>query len=466
MKRRTGQRGWGLGLAAGAVTALALLPLYGDPRPSPITHPEWARMILRAMDLLDKVPPAEQASQVFATLSWKNSLSYRADRYMKGAGVTVLGDEPARRVQASAEVGEVSYPIAVARGGDYRVRLLLAGSPAQEAETEIRAFGEDKPQKVFTVPTTETAAWADAGRVHLDPGGYSATVLLPKGASLEYVELAPPCLNPIEPLGGWKGQAIATTGDVAVTALKAVDLEHELPPSDTALEIPADEITAEGGSAELEASYGAVPGLAGLWLKAGPKGLDASVFLDLAESGLYSVSVFGVTGGGLRVTADSCRKSVLCAEPSAAAGPHWRQVFSGEFGAGRHFLTLNLGRGAALQRIRVERKKDAAADYLATVRRLGLDLGAEGPDHTRERRCGDEVHQEPPRQRPPEPLPGHRGSRARARGHGGGGTAVTPPGGPGTGPGTGPGGPSVEPVNPIGPPVIPPQEVASPTVPN
>ena len=198
-------------------------------------------MILRALDLLDNVPLAAQASQVFSTLSWKNSLSYRADRYTKGAGVTVLGEEPARRVEASAEVGEVSYPLAVARGGDYRVRLLLAGDPTLGAETEIRAFGEDTPQKVLTVPVTQTAAWADAGRVHLDPGSYSATVLLPRGASLEYLELAPPCLNPIEPLGGWKPQSVATTGDVAVTALKATDLEYELPPSDTAVEIPASE---------------------------------------------------------------------------------------------------------------------------------------------------------------------------------------------------------------------------------
>ena len=463
MKRGAGNRGFGLGAAVVGVTALALLPLYGDPRPSPITHPEWARMVLRAMDLLDNVPLAEQASQVFSTLSWKNSLSYRADRYLKGEGVAVVGAANARRVEASAAVGEVSYPIAVARGGDYRLRLLLAGDPSQQAETEIRAFGQQKPEKIFTMPIAETAAWADAGRVHLDPGAYSATVLLPKGASLEYVELAPPCLNPIEPLGGWKGLSVASTADVAVTALKATDLEHELPPSDAALEIEASEIKAEGGSAVLEASYGAVAGLSGLWLKAGPGGLDASVFLDLAESGLYSVSVFGVSGGGLRFTADSCRKSVLCAEPSASAGPRWRQVFSGEFSGGRHFLTINLGRGAAIQRIRVERKKDAAVDYLAAARRLGLDLGAEGPvsrekaveamRFIKARRsldvltvCSDVVDREPT-------LVASAGLAQ----------PITPPGGGG---GTGPGGSVSPPINPIAPPIIPPQEIASPTTTN
>ena len=461
MKRRTGHRGFGLGLTAGAVTVLALLPLYGDPRPSPVTHPEWARMILRALDLLGNVPLAEQASQAFSTLSWKNSLSYRADHYTKGAGVTVMGEEPARRIEASAEVGEVSYGVAVARGGDYRMRLLLAGNPAQGAEAEIRAFGEDKPQKVFTVPTTETPAWADAGRVHLDPGSYSATVLLPRGTSLEYLELAPPCLNPIEPLGGWKGLAVATTVDVAVTVLKAIDLEHQLPPSDTAMEIPASDIKAEGGTAVLDASYGVVPGLAGLWLKAGPKGLDASVFLDLAESGLYSVSVFGVTGGGMRFTADSCKKSVLCAEPSPTAGPRWREVFVGEFSGGRHFLTVNLGRGAAVQRIRVERKKNAAADYLAAARRLGLDLGAEGPI-TREKAV-EAMRFIQSRRRGLDPLNLCRDVLDREPAlvaTAGAGQPTTPPGVPG------PGQPPLQPIEPIAPPIIPPQDIASPTVPN
>jgi len=377
------------------------------------------------------------------------------------------GAAEARRVVPSGEVGEVAYPLSVARGGDYRMRLLLSSDPALPVATEIRAAGEDRPEKVFSVPGTAEPGWVDAGTVHLDPGSYSATVLLPKGSSLQYVEVAPPCLNAIEPLGGWKATALATTGDVAVTLLKALDLEHELPPSDTALEVEAEDIKAEGPQA-LEASYSTVPGLEGVWLKAGAKGLDASVFLDLKEAGLYAVSVFGSAGGGLRFTADACRKSVICPEPVADAGPKWRQVFSGQFAAGRHFLNVNLGRGAAVQRIRVERKKDTAADYLATVRRLGLDLGAEGPI-SRERAveamrflkarrgldpqnlCQDILDTEP----------------ALIAGTGGAGQPVAPPTGPGTGPGPGGGSnPPTGPQPPLTPPVLPPQNPASPVVPN
>ena len=191
--------------------------------------------------------------------------------------------------------------------------------------------------------------------------------------------LAPPCLNPIEPLGGWKATALATTGDVAVTLLKGIDLEHELPPSDSAIEVEAEEIKAEGGMA-LDASYGPVPGLAGVWLQApGPRDSTLPRSWTCPRTGCMRSRSSASAGGGLRFTADACRKAVICPEPATADGPRWRQVFAGEFAAGRHFLTVNLGQGAAVQRIRVERKKDKAADYVATVRRLGLDLGPRRP---------------------------------------------------------------------------------------
>jgi hypothetical protein len=439
-----------------AVAAGALLPLYGDPRPSPVTHPEWARMIARALDLLDSVPLSEQASQVFATLSWKSSLSYPADAYLQGTGIAREPGPGGHRVRANAAVGEVAYPLAVARGGDYRLRLLVAGDGRTPAEAEIRSLGEDKPQKVFSVAAGTAPSWTDVGAVHLDPGTYTASVLLPEGGSLDYVEVAPPCLNPIEPSGGWKPTAVATVADVAETVLKASDLEHELAPSDAALEVAANDIKPEGAVVS-EASYAPLPGQAGVWLKAGAQGLQGSFFVDFPEPGLWSVSVLALAGGGQRWLADACRKSVLCAEPAVGASPRWRQVFTGEFSSGQHSFVVFLGRDAAVQRVKLERKKNGAADYLGALRRLGLDLGESGPitrdkavaamRFIRERReldavatCHDVVQRD----------------TLLA-------SATLPPAEP-QGPGTplGPGG-SAQP--PLGPPLLPPQQIASPVQP-
>ena len=434
------------------VASAALLPLYGDARPSPVSHPEWARMILRALDLLEPgAGVAEQASQVFSTLSGKGSRSFRADLYAKGAGVDVFtGDDGARRVRASEPVGSVTYPLAVARGGDYRMRLRLAG--AGETEAEVLPLGKETPIQTFRVVPAAAPAWVDAGSTHLDPGAYSAAVLMPRGSVLEFVEFAPPCVRPIEPRGGWQPTAVATTDEVALTALQAVDLESELPPAAMPIEWRGTDMRVEESSPILMT---AAAGLEEGTFRAGTRGGKAVLVADLPEAGFYTLSVYGLTAGGESWLLDACRKSVLC--PVQDESPRWRVVLSGDFASGPHSFAVTLGPGSTVGRLRLERKKDAAADYVATVRRLGLDLGTPGPI-TREKAtearkfiagrraldpaasCGDVV------------LPG--------------GTLVASiqsvpldgTGSPALPPGTGQG-------NPVNPPVVPPQEIASPVLP-
>ncbi|PYQ22574.1 MAG: hypothetical protein DMF79_05655 [Acidobacteria bacterium] len=175
---------------------------------------------------------------------------------------------------------------------------------------------------------------------------------------------------------------------------------------------------------------------------------------NLPEAGFYALSVFGSTAGGQSWLADACRKAVLC--PVQDETPRWRVVLSGEFAAGSHSFTVTLGPGSTVGRLRLERKKNAPGDYVATVRRLGLDLGVAGPV-TREKAvearrfiarqhalgpveaCGDVI------------LPGTLVASLQMPVEGSAGTPALPPG-------SGPG-------NPLNPPVILPQEIASPVVP-
>jgi len=437
-------------LAAGA----ALVPLYGDPRATPVTHPEWGRMVLRGLEMGEMLKASEQASQVFSFLSWKNTLRVQAERYVRGDGVELVGEAPRRRVVARAAVGEVSYPLAIVRGGEYRLRLDITGT--ETVSTEVTRVGETKPAGAFTVRPGQSPGLIDAGTARLEPGAYSAAVLLPAGSSLGSLELAPPCLNPIEPQGGWRSTAISSTGDVAVTALQAVDLESELPPAETAVEVTGADFRVTGGSGAATPAV-AETSLESSWLRAGPGGLQAVVFVDLPQAGLYTVSVFGIEAGGQSWLADSCRTSVLCPRAEAREGPEWRVVLSGALLPGRHLFSVTLGPGAVVARLRVERKKEDATDYLGTIRRLGFDPGPDGEPVTRGKAI-DAMNwiRERRRMAPVEtcdvPILTET-STLRA--------AIAPPpvGPPGL-----PGFPGV-PVPPIGPPVIPPQEPASPIVP-
>lgn len=358
---------------AAVVGAAVLVPLYGDPRSSPVTHAEWARMLLRGLGMDDILQQTMSASQAFSILSWRGSLAFPAAHYVKGDGVEVKDGG----VTARTTGGEVSYPVSVVRTGDYRLRLLLAGDPTTPATAEVSRLGETRPVGSFSLVGAPMAGWVEGGMIHLDPGAYTASVILPVGTTLSHVEVAPPCVGAIEPPGGWRSTAVLQSEDVAVTVLKALDLESELPPAAAPIEVRASAFQARGPTV-MNASVSETG--QGFTLKAGPLGLEAVVFVDIPEEGTHTVSVFGLRGTGQSWLADACRKAVLCpAAQEAGATADWHVVMTAPFTAGKHFLRVVLGAGAEIERLRVERKKDTPADYVATLGRLGFDVGAPGP---------------------------------------------------------------------------------------
>jgi hypothetical protein len=359
-----------IALLAG-VAAVALLPLYGDVRPSAVvSHSEWARMVLRGLGLLTDAPGVnDTAAQAFATLSGRDSRAWPADQFVRGQRVVAFEQDGAHRIRARGGVGEAVYALGIARQGDYRLRFHMSGPAA--AEAEVTRAGSNDVLRSFAVPAAPVLGWIDAGAVHLDPGAYDATVLLPEGGVLDYVELAPPCVHPIEPRSGWKATSVATTEDVAVTVLQALDLESELAPAASPIELHGSDLKLEDGSPAVD-----VTGTEGA-LRVGSRGLRVILVADIPETGLYTLSVFGVPAGGQRWMADGCRESIVC--PSGDPLPRWRVVLSGDFQKGPHLFAASLGPDTVVERVRLEQKKDAPADYVASLSRLGLELGPSGP---------------------------------------------------------------------------------------
>jgi hypothetical protein len=441
---------------AAVVGAAALVPLFGDPRSTPLTHPLWARMLLRSLGLNDAVRVSTQASQVFATLAWRDSLSYPADAFTSEKGATVREEAGRKVVVAEGGPADVVYSLAVARPGDYLLRARLAGNPQAAATAEVVPISGGNPLRTFTLLPPAETGWVFGGATHLDPGAYAAEFLIPPGCTLSQVEVAPPCVNGIEPLEGWKPTAVTTVEDLAVTTLKAIDVEEELPPAASPVELTGENFQVEA-PAEAVAERTQASGLGAMTLRAGRDGLRAILSVDLPESGFYAVSALVSPGDGQRWLADGCRKAVVC----PGEGTRWRPVLNQAFSAGHHTIIVTLGNSAAIERVRFEQKKATAADYLATLKRLGFNPGPEGPvsratalnamrfirDQRQARTaalCGDHVLFNE-QLAPPQVAQG---------------PVVPPPPAQGGGEtGTGPVAP------PIGPPVLPPQAPATPTQP-
>ena len=433
------------------VTSAALVPLFGDPRTTPVTHPLWARMLLRSMDMTQAVRTSTEASQVFGALAWRDSLTFPADDFLRADGAVVGEQDGEAVVRPASGPAEIVFAVPVAQPGDYQLRARLTGAPGSPASAELAPLAGGAALTTFTLAPAAEPGWVFGGSTHLDPGTYSASVLLPPGCSLSQIEVAPPCLNPIEPPNGWQPTGIATGLDVAMTALRALDMEHELPPAASPIEVGGGEFQVEAPPEAVEARILANT-LAEQSLRASGKGMRAVVSVDVPEAGLYSVSGFVGPGSGQRWLLDGCRKAIVC--PGERVG--WRPILTQNLAAGRHTLLVSLGSQATLDRIRVEKKKDSAADYVATLQRLGLetpqgpisrDQAVEAMRFVRDKRqdtmallCGDQVRVDdtplPPLQVADESLPGP----------------------------TDPVSPSSVPLPPpIAPPILPPQGPASPT---
>jgi hypothetical protein len=361
-------------LAVGAAAA-ALLPLYGEIRSTALTHPEWARLLLRAIHNTDVTEQSATASQVFNLLSWRESLTYPAERYYAADRVEMGSDASASCVKGRGEVGEVSYRLAVIRGGRYRFRARVRGSGATVVE-EIGSLADAKPIANFRMAPNADMEWIEAGQHRLSPGSYVASLHVPADACVSHIEVVPPCLPPIEPVGGWKPRAVTQASDVAVTVLKAIELESELPPAAAALERAGSDFLVDESTGQPQA-LPVAGGPEAAWLRGGVAGTRALLVVTVPEDGLYNLAVLGRFKNAQRWGLDSCFENVLC--PLNDEGLRWRSIATTTFVAGRHVLSVELAPQAVVARVKVERKKDSADDYRATLARLGFDVGAEGP---------------------------------------------------------------------------------------
>jgi hypothetical protein len=354
-----------------ALTLAALVPLYGDPRRSPVTHSEWARMMMRSLGFEESLERVENADDIFLSLAWKDQRNLIASKYKRSAGVVTNGDA----VESAIEPGEVAYDLPIVRDGDYNVRLKLRGAPDQPFTVEIRRDGQLDSVHSFK-PTGSGVEFTtvDLGWVRLNTGNHTLSVVLPPGTALDSIQISPPCLSPIEPQDGWRGPALTTDEDLARTLLQALDLESELAPADEpiflragAFEVLAPDSAVSEGRDAAETQE----------LTATPEGLHAVVYADIEKEGLYAVSVWTVEGDGQAWLADSCRRADIC--PSGDATPKWRTILTSDFNVGRHSFAVLLTSGAMVGQIRLQRVKASPADYVAAIKRLGFDVGPKGP---------------------------------------------------------------------------------------
>jgi hypothetical protein len=123
------------------------------------------------MDMTQAVRTSSEASQVFGTLAWRDSLTFPADEFLRSDGAVVRHEAGEPVVEPGEGPAEVVYAVAVAQPGDYQLRARLAGAPGSPATAEVgplaggascdRPLAKKGPQVGTLFPARALLAWVD-----------------------------------------------------------------------------------------------------------------------------------------------------------------------------------------------------------------------------------------------------------------------------------------------------------------
>ena len=263
--------------------------------------------------------------------------------------------------------------VLAAAGGAGRGRLRARGRPARGLPAARPPRGRPRAArprprscrsragdalKTFTLVPAAEAGWVFGGSTHLDPGAYAASFLLPPGCTLSQVEVAPPCLNPIEPAGGWQPTGVTTSAGPRDHRAQGDRHGARAAPGGDADRDRRGDFQVEAPPRRSRRGRCADAASTPMTLRARPQGPARDRVGRHARGRASTASPAFVTpGAGQRWLVDGCRKAVVCPGPGRRLAADPDPVLRG---GAPHADRSRLGDGASLERVRVEKKKSAA----------------------------------------------------------------------------------------------------------
>jgi hypothetical protein len=346
-----------------AIAALGLALEYGTAQNTVVTQAEWAVYLAQGLGLDWNLPPNAKSNDYLARLAWTKSVEFHAAQMLAGSTATPRRDGS---IEAGAAPAEALYEVAMLRAGDYgfRVKLASGGAVLRIADRTFDVFQ----------PSGEPR-WVDLDRVRLSPGSHQVSLMLGGGARADSLGVSPPCMVPVEPLGGWSPLEPLRFDEMAVTLARALDLEQNLPELGEALIIRGEEFT-KTLVYPLDEAESTVDVEDPFWLASGDSITTAVARFDVPEKGIYSIETRYISARPVRWNVDSCLRVITCPVIPSQVGR--LRTIALELDAGQHELEVTLGPEAKLDRVEIRRRDGSTEAYLAVVEDEGFKMGEPG----------------------------------------------------------------------------------------
>ncbi len=341
---------------------------YGVAQTNIVTQAEWAVYVVRALELDWSLPSNAKSYHYIDRLNWGSSIDFSALHLQEGSSpfLRAVTDGDPNFVQAESPAAEAFYRVNTHRPGDYAFRVRLAGGGAV-VKIKNTVFEVFQPDQDFR--------WVDLSKITLNPGKHSLSLLFSEGTRAQSIGVTPPCLTPVEPLGGWDPLAALTYGDLAVTVAKALDLEHDLPAIGPEITLKGEDFTPTlriplEGEGEEVPEEPPEP----FWLSSGDAILSAQITFDVAERGFFTLEARYLSPNSIRWIINGCLRAITC-PVSSIRGQRGTKIIAIELNAGTHTLEVTLPPNASLDKVIVQQRDPGIEEYLGIVADEGIRVG-------------------------------------------------------------------------------------------
>jgi hypothetical protein len=349
-----------LGIVVSSLVLLGVAIGYGVAQNTVVTEAEWAVYLAQGLGLDWNLPPNAKSNHYLARLEWTKSIEFQAAQMLEGSTAVPAEDGSVR--SATSSPAEALYEVAMLRAGDYGFRVKLSGGAALLKVS-------DQTYEVFQ-PAAESR-WVDLNRIRLSPGSHRLSLMLPEGSRAEAIGVTPPCMLPVEPVGGWQPLAPLQFRQMAATLAKSLDLEQNLPAIGDPITIRGEEFvrTLSFPFEEEVAAAEDDP----FWLSSRGSIVTAVARFRVPEAGVYSIETRYLSERPVRWNMDSCLRVITCPVTPAQAGR--RRSLAMPLEAGEHEIEVTLGPGSKLDRVEIQRRDGTSEAYIAVVEDEGFKMG-------------------------------------------------------------------------------------------
>ncbi|MDO9079236.1 MAG: hypothetical protein Q7U44_00430 [Desulfuromonadales bacterium] len=198
----------------------------------------------------------------------------------------------------------------------------------------------------------------DLGEITLNAGMKEMAIAMPANGSIDYIELIAPPRAAIMPLSEWNPDAPLTYAELAVTVLRALDLQNVLPLQGESILLEAEEITQHKSLRTDQRHLGEPHG--GYWLRSGAVGGSVSLRFAVDRSAVYTLNL--IAAGAKRLTGTlNTRDSWQADFP-----PYLQEKSIGTWylPVGQHQLDIELPPRGGVDLLTLVKRRSTAEEYL------------------------------------------------------------------------------------------------------